>query len=146
MRFSKEQKFLNQVESHDDKTNEREILDEAALIKLQSDYPNIPDDYLDYLAEIGGGNFRECQFNVQPYLFDFEDIGLENAYKIPNNIMFFGDNFCGDLSGFDFNKNDGKVVEFWHASAELYYTNKSFHEYIREQMLMDDNENDLRQK
>jgi hypothetical protein len=36
-------------------------------------------------------------------------------------------------------QNDGKVVEFWHESGELYYTNKSFQTYIREQMLIDEN-------
>lgn len=36
-------------------------------------------------------------------------------------------------------QNDGKVVEFWHESGELYYTNKSFQIYIRKQMLIDEN-------
>ena len=143
MRFELEKKFLERVENIEDKTNKKELIDSEKINKLKTQYPNIPNDFLDYLSEIGAGNIRECQFKIQPYLFDFEDIGLENVYKIQNGIKFFGDNYCGDFAGFDLNENDGKVVEFWHDSAEFYYTNKSFHEYIRIQMLMDDNGNDL---
>lgn len=78
-------------------------------------------------------------FNVASSLFDLEDLGLEDHYELKSNIWFFGDNFAGDFAGFDFDQNNGKVVEFWHESGELYYTNKSFQTYIREQMLMDEN-------
>ncbi len=143
MRFELEKQFLKSVENHEDHTNEKEIINSEKLDALRKDFPNIPADFLDYLSEIGAGNIRECQFKVQSYLFDFEDLGLEDVYQVYDGIKFFGDNYAGDFAGFDFNKNDGKVVEFWHASAELYYTDKSFQQYIREQMLMDENGNDL---
>jgi len=40
-------------------------------------------------------------------------------------------------------QNDDKVVEFWHESGDLHYTNKSFKTYIREQILMDENGNEI---
>jgi hypothetical protein len=143
MRFELEKRFLKNVENPEDHTNEKEVIDKERLDALRKAYSSIPDDFFDYLSEIGAGNIRECQFKVQSYLFDFEDLGLEDVYEVPESIKFFGDNYAGDFAGFDFERNDGKVVEFWHVSAELYYTDKSFQQYIREQMLMDENGNDL---
>jgi hypothetical protein len=36
------------------------------------------------------------------------------------------------------------VVEFWHEDGTVYETNKTFKDYIREQMLIGDNEQDER--
>lgn len=136
--YTLEKEFLKKVEI-DDETNKREISTDDQIKNLLSEYPKLPGDYISYLKEIGSGSFRQCQFNVAGSLFNLEDLGLEDHYELKSNICFFGDNFAGDFSGFDFDQNNGKVVEFWHESGELYYTNKSFQTYIREQMLMDEN-------
>ncbi|MBL0736369.1 SMI1/KNR4 family protein [Flavobacterium sp. GN10] len=133
--YTLEIEFLKKVETD----NNRTLLTEDQIKNLLSEFPKLPQDYLIYLKKIGSGSFRKSQFNVTASLFDLEDLGLEDHYELKSNVWFFGDNFCGDFSGFDFNQNDGKVVEFWHESGELYYTNKSFQTYIREQMLMDEN-------
>ncbi|TDX13351.1 hypothetical protein EDB96_0045 [Flavobacterium sp. S87F.05.LMB.W.Kidney.N] len=137
--YTLEKEFLKKVENNNDKQNEREILNKDQIKNLLLKYPKLPQDYLIYLQEIGSGSFRECQFNIASSLFDLEDLGLNNYYELKSNVWFFGDNYSGDFSGFDFDKNDGNVVEFWHESGELYYTNKPFQAYIREQMLMDEN-------
>lgn len=139
--YNLEIQFLKKVEDVNNVTNKREILTDDQIKGLLEKHPKIPKDYITYLQEIGSGNFRECKFKVQSLLFDLEDLGLEDHYELKSNIYFFGDNYCGDFSGFDFDNNDGNVVEFWHESGELYYTNKSFHNYIREQMQIDENEN-----
>jgi len=77
-------------------------------------------------------------------LFDLEDLGLEEHYELKDGIKFFGDNFSGDFSGFDFNGNPELVVEFWHEDGTVYETNKTFKDNIREQMLIGDNEQDER--
>lgn len=140
--YNLEKEFLKKVENNSQQ-NKREIVNNDQIGKLLLEYPKLPLDYLDYLKEIGSGSFRESQFNVTSSLFDLEDLGLENHYDLKSNVWFFGDNFCGDFSGFDFDRNDGNVVEFWHESGELYYTNKSFQNYIRERMLMDENGNEI---
>lgn len=140
MKFNKELAFLLKYEE----VNNRETLPNERLEILKKEYPNIPDDYIDYLKEIGAGTIREMQFRVSGPLFDFEDIGLDDIYNLPPHIKFFGDNFSGDFAGFDLSLDKDEVVEFLHDLGELYYTNKNFHEYIREQMLMDDEGNDLR--
>ncbi|MCR4033133.1 MULTISPECIES: SMI1/KNR4 family protein [Flavobacterium] len=135
--YNLEKEFLKNVETNN-VVNKRETLNPEEINNLLSEYPKLPEDYLIYLQEIGSGSFRESQFNITSSLFDLEDLGLEDHYELKANVYFFGDNFSGDFSGFDFDKNDGKVVEFWHESGELYYTNKSFQTYIREQMLMNE--------
>jgi len=136
--YTLEKEFLKKVEI-DDETNKREISTDDQIKDLLSEYPKLPRDYISYLKEIGSGSFRQCQFNVASSLFDLEDLGLEDHHELKSNIWFFGDNFADDFAGFDFDQNNGKIVEFWHESGELYYTNKSFQTYIREQMLMDEN-------
>ncbi len=146
MKYKREIEFLEKVEEQNNPQNERTKLNTDELSKLKQIHPNLPVEYLDYLKEIGSGNFRECQFKVHGHLFDLEDLGLEEHYDLENGIKFFGDNFSGDFSGFDFSKNNGLIVEFWHEDGTIYETEKTFKEYIREQMLMDENDNDTRVK
>lgn len=141
--YTLESAFLKKNEDDKNETNKKELLSEEQLNKLIEKYPNVPQDYITYLREIGAGNFRECQFKVQSFLFNLEALGLDEHYEIKSNIWFFGDNYCGDFSGFDLDLNDGLVVEFWHETGELYYTNQTFQNYIRQQMGMDENGNNI---
>ena len=144
MAFDIEKKFLDENEGLKDGVNKKQKLNSDEVEKLEKQYPLVPRDYLDYLMEIGAGTIREIQFKVQPYLFDFVDLGLEDVYQVKDTVKFFGDNFNGDFAGFDFDNSDGTVVEFLHESNELSYTNKTFKEFIREQMLMGENGQDIR--
>ena len=143
MMYKLEKEFLEKTEDLTEETNRREIIAETELEKLKGEYPKISNEYLNYLKEIGSGSFRESQFRVQQYLFDLEDIGLEEDYELKKGIMFFGMNFSGDFSGFDFTKNPELVVEFWHEDGTIYKTKKTFKEYIRQQMLMGENGEDI---
>jgi hypothetical protein len=144
MTYKEELEFLKVVEDPEDSTNNRERLPELEIQALLTKFPSLPSDYTDYLKEIGHGNFRECQFKIMSSLFDLSDLGLENHYSIRPTIKFFGDNFSGDFAGFDLNQNNGLVIEFWHEDGSIYETKKTFREYIRSHMLLDDNGNDLR--
>lgn len=146
MRFEKEIDFLKKVEEADNSQNERKKWIPDEVVKMKNKFSDIPQDYLDYLMEIGSGCFRECQFKVLGELFDLSDLGLDNHFEVKEGVIFFGDNFSGDLAGFDFDKKNGLVIEFWHEDGSIYETNKTFKEYIREQMLMDESGNDLRVK
>lgn len=140
MKFDKELTFLFKYEE----SNNREKISDRKLEVLIKEYPNVPDDYMDYLKEVGAGTIREIQFNITESLFDFRDIGLDDIYNLPASIKFFGDDYSGVFAGFDFSLGIDEVVEFWSDSCELYYTRQSFRKYIREQMLMGDDGNDLR--
>ena len=146
MKYNFEKEFLAQNEKEGDTTNIREKVSETEIKKLLEEHPKLSDDYIDYLKEIGSGNFRECQFRVQNHLFDLDDLGLAEHYDaLSSGIKFFGDNYCGDFSGFDFDNNPELVIEFWHEDGTICETNKTFKEYIREQMLIDDNGQDERE-
>ena len=144
MKYNFEKELLERHENKNEDTNLREQLSENEIRKIKEQYPNISLDFLDYLKEIGSGSFRECQFNVQKYLFDLDDVGLAEYYQIKKSIKFFGDNFSGDLSGFDFDNNPNLVIEFWHEDGTIYETRKTFKKYIQEQMLIGENGQDER--
>ncbi|MDH6309823.1 hypothetical protein M2451_002194 [Dysgonomonas sp. PFB1-18] len=140
MSFEKEIEFLCKYE----KSNDREVFSNDQIKDLENNCPNIPRGYIDFLKEIGAGTLREIQFRVYDDLFDFDDLGLDHISDLSKDIKFFGDNYSGDFAGFDLSTPKDEVVEFWHDSEELYYTNKTFQEYIRGQILMDEQGNDLR--
>ena len=143
MEYNEEKVFLEKVEDKNSSQNERHLLCESELDLLRLKYDKISSDFWDYLKYIGSGSFRENQFAVYGHLIKLEDIEVFDELNIAENIVFFGDNFSGDLSGFELD-GDGTVVEYWHDSGEIYKTGQSFLTYIRQQMLMDENGNDLR--
>jgi len=144
MKYLEEIEFLNEVEEIASQ-NDRTKLRDDEIKNIKNNYKSIPDEYLDYLKYIGWGSFRECQFMVFEGLLKFSDLDIETENDEYNALIFFGDNFSGDLSGFNL-KNNEKVIEWWHDSDEIYETGKTFKEYIRKKMLMDDYGNDLRKK
>ncbi|MEN9655650.1 MAG: hypothetical protein RL311_558 [Bacteroidota bacterium] len=133
MYFDEEIDYLKNREE----INNRELISKIQLDNIFGNYPNIPRDYLNYLSEVGAGNVMNSQFNIYNNLTDFSDLGLDDIYSLPDNVKLFGDNFSGDFAGFDLSKSEtDEVVEFWHDSNEVYYTKKTFREYIREKILM----------
>lgn len=146
MRYKEEISFLEKVEDKKDaEINKREKLTDTEIEKIRKQYQDIPQDYLEYLREIGYGTLRECQFMVYEGLETIEDIlgyeveGLENK-----KFLIFGDNYSGDFSGFLI-EEEWKVAEFWHDCEELHICGQTFQEYIKEQMLMDENGEDTRE-
>lgn len=144
MDYKEEIAFLKKVEKKDNPQNNRHLLDETEIQLLREKYNKVPDDFWDYLKCVGTGSFRECQFSIYPQLTTPNDWDFIGELDFDNDIVFFGDNFSGDFSGFDLN-GDGTVIEYWHESREIYKTGKVFSTYIREQMLMDEFGNDMRE-
>lgn len=144
MKYIDEIQFLNRVEDKSNPQNTRTRFDNSNIFEIKIKYPKVPQDYLDYLQDIGAGSFRECQFSIPGHLFDLTDLGLEEHYELKDRVKFFGDNFSGDFSGFDFNNEDGLVIEFWHEDGTIYETKKTFKDYIKEQMLIGENGEDTR--
>lgn len=146
MRYKEEISFLEKVEDKKDaEMNKREKLTDKEIEEIRKQYPYIPQDYLDYLKEIGYGTLRECQFMVYEGLENIEDLlGYEVEGLEDKKFLAFGDNYSGDFSGFLIEEN-WKVAEFWHDCEELKVCEQSFQEYIRGQMLMDENGEDARE-
>lgn len=124
--------------------NQRTTFTADELQAIRTKYPGVPDDYLDYLAEVGQGAFRECQYAVYGgFTRPDEVFDAESAASLGKRVLCFGDNFSGDLGGF-LPDEDWKVVEIWHDSMTIYETNQSFEAFIRQQMLMGEDGTDLR--
>ena len=130
-------------DKHEARMNRRTRLKPAEISKLRSTFPGIPEDYLDYLAEIGWGSFRECQYTVFSGLIDpIEIFDSETAASLERRVLCFGVSFSGDPGGFLPDEN-WELVEILHETLEICHTQKSFHAFIREQMLMGEDGKDL---
>jgi hypothetical protein len=144
MRYLEEINFLNNVEEKIPMNENRTKLNDNEIEKIKSEHKNIPDEYLDYLKEIGWGSFRQCQFMIFGAPLELDDLGVETDID-ETGIIFFGDNFGGDLSGFNLKKSE-KVIEWVHELDEICETEKTFKEYIRRMMGMGKNGEDLWKK
>jgi hypothetical protein len=126
MKYTEEKKKLESLGLE----NRLQKISKDETKKILNNYPTVPLDYLLFLNEIGAGSIKDSTFNLYSNLINFSDLGLENIYELPSNIMLFGDNFSGDFSGFDLTKKDS-VIEFWHDDNHIFYTGKTFDEYIK---------------
>ena len=126
--------FLNKVEEKIPMNEGRTKLNYDEIEKIKNEHKNIPDDYLDYLKEIGWGSFRECRFMVFGKPSKLDDIGVGTDID-ETGLIFFGDNFAGDFYGFNL-KNSEKVIEWDHSLDEINETGKTFREFIRGMMGM----------
>jgi hypothetical protein len=144
-RFDNLIKFLA---THEDpkkrRMNRRTTISPDEVSALRAQYPGIPNDYIAYLTEIGWGSFRECQYMVYRGPIKPESMfGVDVAQSLQKRVLCFGDNFSGDPGCF-LPDSDWAIAEIWHDDLQLVETNKSFAIFIREQMLMDEDGNDLR--
>jgi len=128
MYFDEELEFLS--------SNDFEKLSQDQLNDIIKRNPNVSPEYINFLSEIGAGNLNVNQFKIYADLVDFNDLGLEDIYQLPENVKLFGDNFSGDFAGFDLTTKNNLVVEFWHDDNKVVNTGKTFREYIREKLSM----------
>jgi hypothetical protein len=149
--------FLARVENPEEKQmNTRRRFTSAEAEEMRRDFPGVPDDFVAYLCEVGGGCFRECQFTVYGWLATPVDILGEGAgLKDPDSkayFLSFGDDFCGNMSGFLPNEKwslaEALRITLYGCPnvATLDRVDESFGQYIRKQILMGPNGEDLRTK
>ncbi|WP_404827359.1 SMI1/KNR4 family protein [Flavobacterium frigoritolerans] len=110
------------------------MVSEKEVLEIKKFRDNIPEEFIDFLKEIEGGQFKNSQYEIKNFVFDFYEIGLENDYVVDENIVLFGNSFGGDFIGFDLSKSNPTVVEIDHVSGEVFDTNKSFVEFFREDL------------
>ena len=78
MSFEKELDFLKKNKNQDKLVNNKIKSTVFEINSLKENYPKLPEDFFDYLLEVGAGNLMESQFKVMDDLFDFNDLGLED--------------------------------------------------------------------
>jgi len=124
--------------------NSRNTPSPEELQEIRTQYSGVPDDYIDYLAEVGCGAFRECQYAVYSGFIEPSDIfDAEGVGSLGKRVLCFGDNFTGDPGGF-LPDEGWRVVEILHESMEIHDTGELFGAFIRNQILMDKQGNDMR--
>ena len=136
--------FLGKYESTFDSTNQHTTMPSDMVRQIREAHPSLPNDYLDFLAEVGWGSFREGQYKVFEGLKDSNDLfDTETVESFGQRVLWFGENASGDISGY-LPDDDWRTVEVWRDSKDLYETRKTFGVFLREQLLMDDDGNDMR--
>jgi hypothetical protein len=135
--FEEERTFLQRVEQPDDPSNSRDIPSDSEIESIRNNYPEIPDDYLAYLREIGWGCARESQYIIHQGLSWCHDDSSFNWFNSRGRkFLVFGSNSMGDLWAFDA-EHRFKVCELLHGSRHTVLPFEgSFKAFIRQSMLL----------
>jgi hypothetical protein len=110
--------------------NRRTKLSIIEIDEIANEYKGVPQEYLNYLLEIGYGEIREYSLNFFSGLVTLNDLDLEEHYPVGKNIQYFCTDFCGDMIGFDTFDNFN-IVQLDHELAELRSLGTTFRELIR---------------
>ena len=96
-------------------------------------YPEIPKDYIEFLSFIGFGSIGDSEYMIYEGPIKLLEIYENPQFKdedLLNNIILIGDNFCGDLLGYDI--RDWSLIELWHNSDEIIYIRQTFEDHVKE--------------
>lgn len=125
--------FLIENEDPNEASNQREKLGEQALTDIRTRHPGTPEEFLQFLKEVGWGSFLEDSYMVYNGFFEPSFVfGEENA-PLDEEICLFGDDFCGNSAGFE--KSTWEVVEIT-PSRRIKKTGLTFGQFIRKRMGM----------
>lgn len=109
-------------------------LSEKTIRNIRNHYEGVPEDYLDYLREIGWGNIGDGCYVVYNMLMEPDFIYGEPIEDDLKEVLFFGDNFSETNSGF-FPPDNWAIVEVDPTSKRLRFQNMTFEQYIRSKVL-----------
>jgi hypothetical protein len=76
-----------------------EPVSKPELDALRSQFPGVPEHYLDFLRHVGYGSLRDS-FMIYSGLVEPDEIFATRAASL-EGIVFFGDTFGGTIVGFD---------------------------------------------
>ena len=96
------------------------------LTELRERYPQVPDQFIEFLANVGFGEIGDCRYMIyngvaEPYMVYGETEGLER-------LLLFGDDFSGWNAGFD--KVTGRVFEIGHERMSVEEVAEDFRSFI----------------
>ncbi|WP_309397562.1 SMI1/KNR4 family protein [Cerasicoccus maritimus] len=123
-----------------DYTKEKQIVDEIGgslrklkkqeLDDIKGEHQGVPEDYLDFIGEIGSGDIYDGGYKIYDGLVKPSSIYDEDTAEDLEGVLFFGDDYQGYCVGFDVN-DDWKVVEYDSSLGELDVIAESFSEFIK---------------
>ena len=103
----------------------------ATVLKEMAALGGIPQDYLDFLEEVGYGSMGDGYFMLYGGLIEAEE--LYNAEENPalHQVLLLGDNSSGDAVGF-LTTDGWSIVEVWHEDLSIMpREEKTFAEFVR---------------
>ena len=106
-------------------------LQESAIVSMRMEYPQIPEDYLDYLRQIGWGALGDNSYMIYSGLLSADEIYDSDASKTLSQVLFFGDDLQGYCAGFDVS-GGGQIVEVDPTGMSIHEIEKSFESFIRD--------------
>jgi len=95
---------------------------------LRADYPQVTEDYVDFMREIGFGEIDGYMFYGELVPAD-EIYGSDTANTL-GRVLLFGDDFQGYCAGFD-QDNHWTIIEIDPIRLSIYKINDSFEEFVR---------------
>jgi hypothetical protein len=106
------------------------LVDAKKLQVLRTRYPGIPEDYLEFLAEIGWGAFGDSYFAVYSGPIKAESIYDPVTAGRFKTLLMIGDDFSGCNAAFD-TMRSWAIVEINSANMEVELIAKTFDTFIR---------------
>jgi hypothetical protein len=106
-------------------------VDVDALLMIKDKYPNIPDDYIDFMKNFGCGELGDEAYILYCGLTDPSKVYGSNS-SIQDDFLLIGDDFSGYCSGFFL--KDWSVVEIDPTNLEPIKIADSFSEFIRQKI------------
>ncbi|WP_299005965.1 SMI1/KNR4 family protein [uncultured Shewanella sp.] len=94
-------------------------------------HPDIPQDYISFLTELGFGGLAQDSYMIYSGLMASDEIYDKESAEELKNILFFGDDFMGYCSGFD-TENEWRIVEVDPIDKSYEVTHSSFSEFIQD--------------
>jgi hypothetical protein len=88
-----------------------------AKIENELIFESVPQDYIEFLLEVGYGTVRNDNFIFYEGLINASEVFNEADNPGLKNILLFGDNFSGDAIGFL--HTDWSIVEIWHQDVSI---------------------------
>ncbi|MEO4054722.1 SMI1/KNR4 family protein [Solibacillus sp. CAU 1738] len=100
-------------------------------------FGDIPQDYRDFLIEVGFGSVADGYFMFYEGLIEADEIYDAVVNPEIKKVLLFGDNFSGDATGFLPTEN-WSIVEIWHEDLSIVTREEeTFFEFVRKVFLND---------
>ncbi|MEK8132971.1 SMI1/KNR4 family protein [Paenibacillus filicis] len=107
--------IINIIKNNSSKHNFEALTEDE--IKRELEVKDIPEDYIDFLREVGYGTVNNNYFNFYSGLIEVDEIlghlYDEDSHPELKDVLLFGDNSAGDGVGFLVTDN-WSIVEIWH--------------------------------
>jgi len=108
-------------------------LDLSVAKSLREAYPNVPEDYLSFLNEIGSGEIGNSAYILYGFLLSPYEIYDRITAKYFNTLLIFSDNMAGYCTGFDINDN-WSIVEICPTDMSYEKISDNFSGFIRKNL------------